>query len=100
MSVKKSKRGEGLLHSVPFQKSVVRDRIFKIVSSFIITIKFKEEFLTLYIFFINNKSKANIMANKEIIPQMSLNHNIEAQYLKISDLQYEWKFLFDVSKIV
>lgn len=40
------------------------------------------------------------MTNKEIIPQTTLNHNIEAWCLKISNLQYKWTFPFDISKIV
>lgn len=38
------------------------------------------------------------MGNKEIILKSTLSHNIEPLWLKISNLQYEWKFALNISK--
>lgn len=40
------------------------------------------------------------MGNKEIILKSTLSHNIESSWLKISNLQYEWKFALNISKTV
>lgn len=71
------KRVEGLSYVILFQKPMVSDRIFLIINLFIIIINFKEEFGH-YIFSPLTKTKTNIMASKETVPQTTLNISIEA----------------------